>query len=55
MKNSLFHLLTWAINGLKDLTDPARQGSPYDLGVTYEMTTSKRKLPFLRRKMVLRI
>ena len=55
MKNALFHLLNKALNGLKDLTDPARQGNPYDLNVTYEIPSSKRKLPFLRKRMILRM
>ena len=46
MKNVLSHLLNMALNGLKDLTDPARQGSPYDPGVTYEMPSSRENRPF---------
>jgi len=55
MKNALFHLLNAAYNGLKDLTDPARQGSPYDLGVSYETPSSKRRLSFFRKRMNWRI
>ena len=55
MKNVLSHLLTKALNGLKDLTDPARQGSPYDHVITYEMTSPKRRMPFFRKRMMLRV
>ena len=55
MKNVLSHLLNMALNGLKDLTDPARQGSPYDSNVAYEMPSSRRKFTFFKKRMNWRI
>jgi hypothetical protein len=55
MKKVLSRLLYKAYNGLKDLTDPARQGSPYDRDATYETSSSKRELHILKKRMNWRI
>lgn len=55
MKNVFVHLLVKASNRLKELTDPACFGSPYESDVIYEKQLDFKKYFGFRKKMGFRI
>lgn len=55
MKKELFDLLTRAIKGLKELTDPACQYSPYERFTPHVKYPDIKKIFVLRKRMMWRI
>lgn len=53
--NLLKSVMHMALDGLRQWSDPAYEGSPFDADVEYKTAVSKSKNVFLRRKALIRM
>jgi len=54
--NNLFlNAMQTLLHGLKEWTDPAYEGSPFDTGVSYSKSVRNEKPFLLRRKAMVRV